>query len=123
MASYEVVNNVAVITCQNPPVNQLSYNLRVGLFDGLEKALADDNVVAIVIAADGKTFIAGADIKEFSNGMVHISISITLIVSCGETNDNRNGIQETRYHQPLTFRMAHDPLYVSLSQHFSDSVH
>ena len=69
MASYEVVNNVAVITCQNPPVNQLSYNLRVGLFDGLEKGLADKNVIAIVIIADGKTFIAGADIKEFGNGM------------------------------------------------------
>jgi len=69
MASYEVVNNVAVITCQNPPVNQLSYALRVGLFDGMERALADPKVVAVVIAAAGKTFIAGADIKEFSNGM------------------------------------------------------
>jgi 3-hydroxyacyl-CoA dehydrogenase len=69
MASYEVVNGVAVITCQNLPVNQLSYNLRVGLFDGLEKATADPKVRAIVIAADGKTFPAGADIKEFSTGM------------------------------------------------------
>ena len=69
MASYEVVNNVAVITCKNPPVNQLSYNLRIGLFDGLEKALSDNNVISIIIIADGKTFIAGADIKEFSNGM------------------------------------------------------
>jgi len=69
MASYEVTNNVAVITCQNPPVNQLSYALRVGLFDGLEKGLADPEVRALVIIADGKTFIAGADIKEFSNGM------------------------------------------------------
>ena len=58
-----------MITCQNPPVNQLSYALRIGLFDGLEKGLADPEVRALVIIADGKTFIAGADIKEFSNGM------------------------------------------------------
>eukprot|EP01084_Bolivina_argentea_P255821 430427_1 len=69
MASYEVVNNIAIITCRNPPVNQLSYALRLGLFNGLESALSDPNVIAIVITADGKTFIAGADIKEFSNGM------------------------------------------------------
>ena len=75
MASYEVVNNVAIITCQNPPVNQLSYALRVGLFDGMEKALANPDVVAVVIAADGKTFIAGADIKEFSNGVFSSWIS------------------------------------------------
>ena len=37
--------------------------------DGLERGLADKNVIAIVIIADGKTFIAGADIKEFGNGM------------------------------------------------------
>eukprot|EP01084_Bolivina_argentea_P058598 107001_1 len=67
MASYEVVNNIAVITCQNPPVNQLSYRLRAALFDGLARALKDDNVFAIVLTADGKTFIAGADIKEFAN--------------------------------------------------------
>eukprot|EP00485_Elphidium_margaritaceum_P000073 CAMPEP_0202692564 /NCGR_PEP_ID=MMETSP1385-20130828/6906_1 /ASSEMBLY_ACC=CAM_ASM_000861 /TAXON_ID=933848 /ORGANISM="Elphidium margaritaceum" /LENGTH=710 /DNA_ID=CAMNT_0049348109 /DNA_START=61 /DNA_END=2190 /DNA_ORIENTATION=+ len=69
MTSYEVVNNVAVITCRNLPVNQLSYNLRVGLIDGLKQALADPSVIAVVIAADGQTFIAGADIKEFSTGM------------------------------------------------------
>ena len=63
MTSYEVVNGIAVITCQNPPVNQLSYKLRVGLFDGLEKATRDPNVKALVIAADGRSFIAGADIK------------------------------------------------------------
>ena len=68
MASYEVVNNVALITCQHPPVNALSYRLRVGLFDGLERGLKDDNVYAIVIICDGKTFIAGADIKEFATG-------------------------------------------------------
>ena len=66
MASYEVVNNVGVITCQNPPVNALSYHLRKDVITGLQSALADPNVKAIVIIADGRTFIAGADITEFS---------------------------------------------------------
>jgi len=68
MADYEVVNNVAVITCQNPPVNQLSYKLRVGLFNGLEEALKDKNVKAIVIIGGGRTFPAGADVREFATG-------------------------------------------------------
>ena len=63
MADYEVINNVAVVTCQNPPVNQLSYRLRVGLFDGLHKALKDDSVKAMVIIGGGRTFPAGADVK------------------------------------------------------------
>ena len=63
MADYEANNGVAVITCQNPPVNQLSYNLRLGLFDGLRKGLADPAVKAIVIIGGGRTFPAGADVK------------------------------------------------------------
>ena len=63
MADYDAASGVAVITCQNPPVNQLSYNLRLGLFDGLHKALADDSVKAIVIIGGGRTFPAGADVK------------------------------------------------------------
>ena len=66
MASYEVVNNVGIITCQNPPVNALSYHLRKDFINGVQSALSDSNVKAIVIIADGKTFIAGADITEFS---------------------------------------------------------
>ncbi len=65
MASYEVTNNIAIITCQNPPVNALSYRLRKALIEGLSSASKDENVKAIVIIADGKTFIAGADITEF----------------------------------------------------------
>eukprot|EP01084_Bolivina_argentea_P211767 360143_1 len=69
MASYEVVQSVAVITCQNPPVNALSYRLRKGLIDGLSSAQNDSNVKAIIIIADGRTFIAGADITEFGKPM------------------------------------------------------
>jgi 3-hydroxyacyl-CoA dehydrogenase len=57
--------DVAVITVDNPPVNALSQAVRQGLVERIEEAEADQAVTAIVIACAGRTFIAGADIKEF----------------------------------------------------------
>ena len=56
---------VAVIVSDHPPVNALSSSVRQGLADGLDEALSDDSVDAIVIRCDGRTFFAGADITEF----------------------------------------------------------
>jgi 3-hydroxyacyl-CoA dehydrogenase len=58
---------VTVITVDNPPVNALSQSVREGLLNGLLAAEADDDCQAIVINCAGRTFIAGADIKEFGN--------------------------------------------------------
>jgi len=65
---YQIDGEVAILTCENPPVNQLSLNLRNGLFEGVKAANEDPKVKAMVLIGGGKTFIAGADIKEFSNG-------------------------------------------------------
>lgn len=56
---------VTVITVDNPPVNALSQSVREGLLNGIVDAEADDDCQAIVINCAGRTFIAGADIKEF----------------------------------------------------------
>ena len=64
-AEYKVHGDVAVITMNNPPVNGLGYATRVGITDGLEKAIADPSVKAIVVTGAGKAFSGGADIKEF----------------------------------------------------------
>src|SRR6266436_3262619 len=56
---------VAVLTVNNPPVNALSRHVRQGLHAGLEQAVADTGVQAVVITCAGRTFIAGADITEF----------------------------------------------------------
>ena len=56
---------VSVITIDNPPVNALSQAVREGLVTCVDAAEADDECKAIVIRCDGRTFIAGADIKEF----------------------------------------------------------
>jgi len=66
-AQYEVRGNVAVITLDNPPVNGLGYETRVGIATGVERALADPAVAAIVMTGAGKAFSGGADIKEFGS--------------------------------------------------------
>ena len=57
--------NVGVITVNNPPVNALSPGVPEGIQAALELHIADPEVSAIVLIGAGRTFIAGADIKEF----------------------------------------------------------
>jgi 3-hydroxyacyl-CoA dehydrogenase len=57
--------DVLIIESNNPPVNALSAAVRQGLVDAIEQAEADANVKAVVIACEGQTFFAGADITEF----------------------------------------------------------
>ncbi|MGN6497619.1 MAG: 3-hydroxyacyl-CoA dehydrogenase NAD-binding domain-containing protein [Tsuneonella sp.] len=54
-----------IIESNNPPVNALSAAVRQGLVDAIEQAEADVKVKAVVIACEGQTFFAGADITEF----------------------------------------------------------
>ena len=61
----EVADGIAVATLANPPVNALSAGLRAGLLDALRQAEADSTIRALVIAAEGRSWIAGADISEF----------------------------------------------------------
>lgn len=66
-AEYQVQGDVAVIAMNNPPVNGLGYETRVGITQGLEKANADPAVKAIVLTGAGKAFSGGADIREFNS--------------------------------------------------------
>jgi 3-hydroxyacyl-CoA dehydrogenase len=66
-ANFEVRGDVAVITMDNPPVNGLGYETRRGIVDGLDQALADAKVKAIVVTGAGKAFSGGADIREFGS--------------------------------------------------------
>jgi 3-hydroxyacyl-CoA dehydrogenase len=56
---------VLVILVNNPPVNALSWHVRQGIKDGIDEALGDNSVKAVVLRCAGQTFIAGADITEF----------------------------------------------------------
>jgi len=57
--------DVLIILSNNPPVNALSTAVRQGLVDAIAQAEGDDSVNAVVIACEGQTFFAGADITEF----------------------------------------------------------
>lgn len=61
---------IGVILVQNPPVNALSQAVRAGLRDRLAEANADESIKGVVLAGDGRTFIAGADIREFGKPMM-----------------------------------------------------
>jgi 3-hydroxyacyl-CoA dehydrogenase len=65
-AEYQVNGAVAVITLANPPVNGLGLSTRKGIVDGVNKAMSDPAVKAVVITGAGKAFSGGADIKEFN---------------------------------------------------------
>ncbi|HEX2139188.1 MAG TPA: 3-hydroxyacyl-CoA dehydrogenase NAD-binding domain-containing protein [Woeseiaceae bacterium] len=55
----------AVISVDNPPVNALSHAVREGLMRAADEAEEDRSVQALVLICSGRTFIAGADIREF----------------------------------------------------------
>ena len=57
--------DIAVITIHNPPVNALSPGVPEGVAAAIEQIGQDDSVKAVVLMGGGRTFIAGADIKEF----------------------------------------------------------
>ncbi len=61
----ETEGEIALIIVNNPPVNALSWHVRQGLFEGMTKAV-HDGAAGIVVICEGRTFIAGADISEFS---------------------------------------------------------
>ena len=57
--------DIAVITINNPPVNALSPGVPEGIGEAIEQISKDPGVRAAVLIGGGRTFIAGADIKEF----------------------------------------------------------
>ena len=56
---------IAIITVNNPPVNALSPGVPEGISDSIAEAAGDDSIKGVILIGGGRTFIAGADIKEF----------------------------------------------------------
>ena len=67
---------ILVVTVNNPPVNALSAAVRIGLQDAISEAASDETVKALVIIAEGRTFIAGADITEFGKPLREPSLPV-----------------------------------------------
>ena len=56
---------VALVQIDNPPVNAIGLEVREGLSAALDQTEADPDVAAVVLHCAGRTFIAGADVREF----------------------------------------------------------
>jgi 3-hydroxyacyl-CoA dehydrogenase len=58
-------DDVAVITIDNPPVNALSPGVPEAIAEAIDEMNADPAVKAAIVIGAGRTFVAGADIREF----------------------------------------------------------
>ena len=75
---YERRGSTGVIVVDNPPVNALSQAVREGLLNALMQGLDDDDAKALVVLGAGRTFIAGADIKEFGKPLAPPDLNLVI---------------------------------------------
>jgi len=66
----ERVGDIALIRIDNPPVNATGQAVRQGLQDAVERINTEGTAKVIAIFAAGRTFVAGADIREFGKPFV-----------------------------------------------------
>ena len=86
-AAYQQHGSIAVITLNNPPVNGLGHATRRGIVDGVNRALADSSVTAIVLTGGGKVFSGGADIREFNTPKAMQEPSLMTVINIIEAAD------------------------------------
>src|SRR6202521_64206 len=68
LVRFEKDGDIGVITLANPPVNALSPGVPEGIVAAVDKGNADPAVKAMVLIGAGRSFIAGADIRQFGRG-------------------------------------------------------
>ncbi len=61
----DVEDSVGIITIDNPPMNALGPGVREGIVAAVDQCNADPAVAALVLIGAGRSFIAGADIRQF----------------------------------------------------------
>ncbi len=69
VVKHSFLEDIAVIEISNPPVNAISGEVRIELLQTVKTLSLEDKVKAIVITAPNRTFLAGADIKEFGKNI------------------------------------------------------
>src|SRR5207245_2211485 len=65
LVRFDVEDGIGVITIDYPPVNALGPGVSDGIMEAVDKGEADPNVKAMVMIGAGRSFIAGADIRQF----------------------------------------------------------
>jgi 3-hydroxyacyl-CoA dehydrogenase len=84
--SLEKQGNIGILWIDNPPVNALGYLVRKGMADGITMAMIDDAIKAVVVICKGRTFCAGADIREFGKPpkAPHLPDVLTVFDQCNK---------------------------------------
>jgi 3-hydroxyacyl-CoA dehydrogenase len=73
------LEDIAVVTIDNPPVNALSPGVPEGILHCIAEASQDPAIKAVVVIGAGPTFIAGADIREFQKMTSGLRPRLTLL--------------------------------------------
>ena len=84
--SYELHGPVAVLTLNNPPVNGIGHAVRSGVMNGLDRALADPAVTAIVLTGGEEDFSGGADVREFATPKATMSPNLPSVIAAMEAS-------------------------------------
>lgn len=74
LVRFDVEDGIGVITVDNPPVNALSPGVPEGILESVAKGNKDSSVKAMVLIGAGRSFIAGADIRQFGKGAKRLGI-------------------------------------------------
>jgi 3-hydroxyacyl-CoA dehydrogenase len=64
IVSVDIRNGLAQVTIDNPPVNAISQQVRAGLLAACATLAAAKGLRAVVLTCAGRSFVAGADIRE-----------------------------------------------------------
>jgi 3-hydroxyacyl-CoA dehydrogenase len=84
--TYETRGRVAVITIDNPPVNGMSHAVRTAMLEGLDRAIADPAVDAVVLAGAGRMFSGGADVREFNTPKMLAEPTLRTLITAFEAS-------------------------------------
>ncbi|MDH4047125.1 MAG: 3-hydroxyacyl-CoA dehydrogenase NAD-binding domain-containing protein [Gammaproteobacteria bacterium] len=76
--SFEKRDNIGIIRVNNPPVNAINAGVREAIIDGCAKINADPQIKAGILICEGRTFMVGADIREFGKPMQAPSLPDTI---------------------------------------------
>ena len=69
VVNYKIEDEICLIEVNNPPVNAISVEVRKGLLDAVIDLEQNKEIKAVLICAPNRTFLAGADIREFGKNI------------------------------------------------------
>src|SRR5437899_905769 len=84
--STESVDDVLVVEIHNPPINAGSLAVRRGLLEAMGVLKNDPDLRSAILVGTGKTFMAGSDLREFSQPLQdpQLPAVIAAIEECGK---------------------------------------